>query len=210
MREFTHRDVNWKMILIFSILVLFVSIKQDMDRNTPVTTKWELSFQHIGPIAFEQCDATDEYLYFSYMNSVSSVDVYDRQACYLYSLVFSDKQNGAIYLRCDQDKMYIKLRNDYVYVFQGKEELACMTEAEADSKGYTNAWFKAAESRLDVDNSQLYLLDEQGQCIAEIEKPQEINESFRLELSQKANTVMKVLCVFSFLCFCMYVIFKKT
>lgn len=209
MKRFIRPDDIWRVLFAFCVLVLFLTFKQRMDMYTSVNTEWTLSSQHVGPICYKQCDATDEYLYFSYQNSRSSVDVYDRQASYLYTLVFSDRPNGAVYLRSEQDMMYIKLRNDYVYVFQGKEELACMSETEADSKGYTNAWFKGANSRLVVDDSRLYLLDEQGLCIAEMEKPEEVKEPFRYELSEMENTVLEFLCVLLFLCFCLCVIFRK-
>ena len=208
MSRFTHPKDTWKVLLVFCVLALCLTVKQSMERNAPVNTEWTLSSQHVGPRSFAQCDAAGEYLYFSYQNSRSSVDVYDRQACYLYTLVFSDRENGVIYLRCDQDEMYIKLRNDYVYVFRGKEELACLTESEADSKGYTNAWFKNADSRLVVADSILYLLDEQGQRIDQMVKPEEIKEPFRLELSETAYMVVKILCVLLFFCFCGYVIFS--
>lgn len=79
--------------------------------------------------------------------------------------------------------------------------MACMPESEANSKGYTNAWIKATESRLIVKDSLLYLLDEQGQCIDKMEKPVEVKEPIRLELSEMTNVVLKILCVFLFLCF---------
>ena len=204
-----HSEKNWRVLVVFLILVAFLSIKQSIDRSTPMPATWTLSNGHIGPVAFSQCDATDEYLYFSYYNSTTSVDVYDLDANYLYTLCFPDRNNGTVYIRSDQNKMYVKLRNDYVFVFQGKEELSCMTEAEADSKGYTNDWFQAAHSRLVVDDSRLYLMDEQGQFIAELEKPKSVKEAFRLEVSESTNTVFKILSVIMFMCFCIHVVFRK-
>lgn len=209
MSSFKHPENTWKVMLVFGALVLCLSIKQHMDINAPVNTEWTLSSKHVGPVCFEQCDAAGEYLYFSYQNSRSSVDVYTREGSYLYTLVFSDRENGAMYLRSDQDKLYIKLRNDYVYVFKGKQELACMTESEADSLGYTNAWFKDAKSKLVVEASRLYLIDEQGQRIDQMEKPEEIKEPFNLGISETANKVVKILFVFLFLCFFIYVMFSK-
>ena len=208
MSENPHSEKNRKVFALFLILVVFLSIKQSIDRSTPMPATWTLSNGHIGPVAFSQCDATDEYLYFSYSNSRTSVDVYDLDANYLYTLCFPDRNNGAVYIRSDQNKMYIKLRNDYVFVFQGKEELSFMTEEEADSKGYTNDWFQAADSRLVVDDSRLYLMDEQGQLIAELEKPKSVKEPFRIEVSESTNTVFKILSV-AFMCFWFFVAFRK-
>ena len=79
-----------------------------------------------------------------------------------------------MYIRCDENLLYVKLRNDIVYIFSGTEEIAKLAEDEANASGYTNQWFKNTDSKLRVKDGFVYLLASEGKESARIAKPSSI------------------------------------
>ena len=177
--------IKQKTVCMISLLIIsavFLMVHFVMNRpvsdNYEVLTNshdWTISTERKNRGTFGQCDATDHHLYFSYWNSNNSqIDVYDNQGGFLYMISFQDRKNGRIYIRCDHSQVYVKLRNDTVFIFEGIDEIEKLSENEADQLGYTNDWFQSAVSSISVDNDNIYRLDANGNPTSQITKPKTV------------------------------------
>lgn len=195
------KNLGKKLAIVFLIVIILLEMGNEIwakDKND--MSNYMFSTKQNSLAAFGQCDATDEFMYFSYWGKTSRVEVYDSNACFLYSIVFDDVENGRMYIRCEQDNLILKLRNDNVYIFCGREMLAFLTEEEADSRGYTNDWFQNMESRLKIEGNSIYLMDTEGQLQNTVSKPAAIIESSSsLDSEQLVNRGVFSICIILFL-----------
>lgn len=121
--------------------------------------------------SFGKCDTAGGFVYFTYRSGRSLVAVYDMKGNYLQTIEFTDFNNGDIYIRREQGKLILKLRNDNVFVLKGKEVIAIMTQEEADRTGYTDNWFKNAEKRYEVTENAIRVRNEEGDvCTFQLSK----------------------------------------
>lgn len=158
----------------YFILFLLVAILLNLDLQLEKPTTYSFSAAKTTHAAFGQCDATDKYMYFTYWGKDSRVEIYDNNAVFLGTLIFEDIRNGRMYIRCEQERLFVKLRNDNVYVFRGAEEMACLSDEEANALGYTDEWFKSAQSKLRVVGEYINVLDSEGTVLTQIAKPSSI------------------------------------
>ena len=76
------------MIKYFILFLLVVGILANLDFYPDKTTTYSISSSQTTHAAFGQCDATNEYMYFTYWGNDSRVEVYDRNASFLCSIIF--------------------------------------------------------------------------------------------------------------------------
>lgn len=132
---------------------------------------WAICYQQgVRTSDYIQCDATSEYLYFTYMEH-NCVDVYDMNGEFLYSFLFPDRQNGVIYIRCEDDHVYISTKSKILYIFKGTEELDHMDHDEASEKGYNFNWFYKHKPYITVDNQWISCSDTDGVVFKQIPTP---------------------------------------
>lgn len=132
---------------------------------------WVICYQQgIRTRTFYQFDATDSYLYFSYSKN-GCVDVYDTQGVFLYSIIFPERQNGAVCVRCENNLAYIFSKDHILYIFSGAEEVEHMDDSTASERGYDFFWFSDNEPNITVDSESICFLDETGSVIKRIPTP---------------------------------------
>lgn len=79
---------------------------------------------------FDEVDGTDQYFYVLIGNTV---DAYDHQGNYDYSLVFTAKaQNGGTSMVCSEDTLYVSTKDNKIHAFRGKEYFGTVTREELD------------------------------------------------------------------------------
>ena len=123
---------------------------------------WEISYQLGQRIAnYYQCDASDDYIYFSY-SKYSCVDVYNMDGVFLYSYIFPDMQNGSMNVRCEDNYIYIGAKDNSVHIFDGVEEVAHLSRDEAIENGYDFSWFREENSRMKVNSEWICVLNYDG------------------------------------------------
>lgn len=121
--------------------------------------------------SFGKCDTAGGYVYFTYRSNKTLITVYDFDGNYLQTIEFNDFDNGDVSLRREQDQMILRLRNDNVFIIQGKEVISGMTKAEAEIIGYTNDWFRNAEKHYEVTEDAIHVHDEEGNvCVFRLSK----------------------------------------
>lgn len=138
---------------------------------------WVLCYQQgCRTGSFYQYDATDDCLYFSY-SKYACVDVYDTQGVFLYSIIFPERQNGSVSVRCEDNRVYISTKDNILYVFAGTEEVEHIDYDTAAKKGYDFFWFYHNEPHITVDGSWISWLDETGNVIKQIPTPAAIKNT---------------------------------
>ena len=91
---------------------------------------------------YTDSDCTDEYLYFAYGGQWSSlVDVYDHSGNFLYTLFFTDRDNGRLQIGCLDGFLCVMVKSGTVFVFDGEKEVNRFTHDQAATQGLTAAWF---------------------------------------------------------------------
>lgn len=125
---------------------------------------------------FYQFDATDTHLYFSY-SEYSCVDVYDIQGTFLYSIIFPDRQNGSVNVRCEDNQAYICSKFDTLYIFEDIEEVERMDCDTAREKGFDFFWFYDNKPIITVDRNWISWYDESGEITKQIATPSAIRKT---------------------------------
>lgn len=111
----------------------------------------------------------NEYVFFSY--SVGSfVDAYDHNGIYQFTIIVPDSQNGTVSIRCDGDLLYISSKQDLIYIFDGTEQVDCLTDEESELAGYDWRWFND-QPGLEKDKNYIYLKDENGNIVLQATIP---------------------------------------
>ena len=72
------------LFLIFVFLSFF--IKDTTKNDESFRAKYWFSNEQNSISAFRQCDATDEFMYFTYQNNISRVEVYDDNGLFQYTI----------------------------------------------------------------------------------------------------------------------------
>ena len=202
---------NVRVLLIAGIMLAFFLIKCFFSQGyfpKPNEQAWHIGTSPASSRRFGQCDATDDRLFFSYWGKISQVDAYDHEGTFLYSLEFQDLSNGQVYIRCRENMLYIKLRNNNVFVFQGSDMISGLTEDQADAQGLTDDWFREGRS-LCFQDSGLYYQGGQGNLIP-VTVPEQITlPLYLLDFSPDINRLVVSICAILFFSFFAYHIFKK-
>lgn len=123
-------------------------------------------------------DATADYVFFSYSSRQSVVDVYDRKGVYAFSFRFSDQQNGVLSLQCQDDLLYVGLKNNSVMVFDRDCLIAVYGGQEAKEMGFDYFWFEEPSKSIVLDGLTFYALDDTGERQQQIPVPGHIAHSF--------------------------------
>lgn len=141
---------------------------------------WVLCYQQGTRTSnFYQYDATDSCLYFSY-SKPGCVDVYDTQGVFLYSIIFPERQNGTVCVRCENNLTYIRTKDNILYVFSGTEEVQHMDYDAAKEIGYDSFWFRDNTPHVTVDSKWICWLDETGSVNKQIPSPPVIRDTIPL------------------------------
>ena len=143
-----------------------------------------------------------------FFSSRSCVYAYSHDGTYLYTLEFRDISNGNIYIRCEGERLYIKLRNNNVLVFQGRILIDAMNEDEADTLGFSNDWFFGG-SALAAEKDVLYFLDNQQNRIPVAVPSQILLPQDRVFIDEKTDGLIVLAVAVLVFGFCGYHIFKK-
>ena len=195
--------------LLFSIIIMWImcstlcfathiSPKSGLSEKEAQTfanenNTWVICYQQGSRTSnFYQYDATDSYLYFSYSKH-NCVDVYDMEGVFLYSIVFPERKNGGISVRCENSQVYICTKDNILYVFSGTEEVVHMNYDTAAEKGYNFFWFYDNEPHISVDGKWIRWIDETGDVIKNIPTPQIIMKT--TPPSRAAMIVMPIIAV---------------
>lgn len=125
---------------------------------------------------FYQYDATDTRLYFSY-SEYSCVDVYDLEGTFLYSLVFPNRENGSVNVRCENNLAYISSKDNILYIFSDRVETENMDYDTARKEGYDFYWFNENDPSMTVDDYHISWYDESGALIKQIQTPSVIQQT---------------------------------
>jgi len=147
-------------------------------RSTEPTGTWSIGKVRNERGAFDQCDATAENLYFSYIvGGKIFVDVYDNDGQFLYLISVVDNfQNGGNSMRCHDERLYIRMKNGSVYVFQGQELVRTLSSQEAEELGFTYHWFEKRNVNLAMDDMYIYRVDGEGTPISQTPRDPEIRK----------------------------------
>lgn len=147
-------------------------------RSTEPTRTWSIGKVRNERGAFDQCDATAENLYFSYIVSGKIfVDVYNNDGQFLYLVsVVDNRQNGGNSMRCHDERLYIRMKNGSVYVFQGQELVRTLSRQEAEELGFTYYWFEKRNVTLSMDDMYIYRVDGEGKPISQTPRDPEIRK----------------------------------
>lgn len=146
--------------------------------------------------AFDWCSATDNYLYFSYSGELGGVDVYDETGAFLCWIYFEDIEKGSIRL-CNVDNLlYVQLRNNTVYIFDGITLVERLSEADAINSGFNATWFKSQPPNLEVTEDHVYKLNQDGSRMSQINRPVYVHSGPSASNLQKASYV-EILCTIS-------------
>lgn len=138
---------------------------------------WVICYQQGNRTSnFFQYDATDANLYFSYSKH-NCVDVYDRSGVFLYSIIFPERQNGGINVRCEDNRAYICSKDNVLYIFSGTGEEEQMDYDTAAEKGYDFFWFYNNKPQITVDGRWICWLDGTGSVIDRIPTPPTIKNT---------------------------------
>ena len=138
---------------------------------------WVVCYQQgVRTSNFDQYDATDQYLYISYSKH-NCVDIYDMRGVFLYSFLFPERQNGSVSVRCENNQVYIRTKDDDIYIFDGVEEVEHMDYDTAQKKGYDFFWFYDNNPRVTIDGKEISWLSESGDAINQIPTPSVIKET---------------------------------
>lgn len=154
-------------IVVFILGCIIITIKGELIEK-PKRREMNYSYTQSQKklISFRNCDTVGGFIYLLYRSSKSMVAVYDTEGFFLRTIEFTDFQNGDIYMRSEKNQLVLKLRNDNVFLIQGDEVIAGMTQEEANAIGYTDTWFRAAETRYRVTEGVVHVCSDDGNTYA--------------------------------------------
>lgn len=207
-------DRRNKHTLIIAVLMMaLLLLKPHFYRGyfpTPEDQEWSLGVAPNLTRKYSQCDATQDTLFFSnHSGTISQVYAYGHDGAFQYCLAFRDISNGRMLIRCQEGNLYLKLRNNNVFVFQGSNMIAGLTEDQADAQGFTNDWFRSGASTLVLHEGALYYQDDQQNLVpvtvpAQIQLPQEY--AF---VDSETGGIIVLICAATVIGFIAYIASKK-
>ncbi len=156
-------------LIVFLLGSIVTHYRMNYQRDH-ATGNW-ISYELPAGIRYEDCTATDEYMYFIHSGSRVSVAVFDLEGEFQHTLVFEDINKGNAYMRAEAGRIYVRLRKGTVFAFQGEENILKLDQEAAESAGYSYKWIRSGESRLRFDEEQLYYTEEDGVTIRTIPFP---------------------------------------
>lgn len=153
-------------LLAFLLLCALLAIKKEyIDIPKTSVSTYSYTQNRVDLVPFGQCDITDQFVYFTYRMKKTIVVVYDLNANYLQTIEFTDSENGAAYIRSDQDHLVLKLRNNSVFFISGETVTTTLTEEEADRLGYTDEWFESFKRKVEVKKESVSVYNEEGSIV---------------------------------------------
>lgn len=164
-----------ELISVIGILFL-ISYVTASRRGTEPTGTWAIGTERHEREYVYECDATAENLYFSYLvGNKMIIDVYSNDGQFLYLIsVVDNYTSGGNDMRCYDGKLYIQMKNNAVYVFQGKELVQTLSSKEAWELGLTEHWFEKRNITLTMDDMYIYRVDGEGTTISRTPRDPEI------------------------------------
>lgn len=166
---------------------------------------WDISYQKAARKGkYSQIDASDDYLFLAYPKN-SCVDVYNHTGEFQYAIILPDCQNGSIRIRCEENYLFVRDKNNMVYVFDGKQEIERMDHSQATNKGYSFFWFEEKKSLQRTDGTVYIEIDQSGNVVKRILLP---NEDRHINVMRVVILIIAVLVHLFFLL--RYLILKKT
>ena len=172
-------------LLILTWVIPTSAIAVDFDENNEKDARnfanehdtWVICYQQgVRNSDFYQYDATDNFIFFSY-SEYSCVDVYNMDGIFQFTLIFPNKQNGGVNVRCIGNNVYISTKDSEVYVFDGTQEIAHLSRDEAVSNGYDSSWFRNKDGCMAVDSEWISIFDTNGTIIIRIQTPTIIKQT---------------------------------
>ena len=161
----------WMAALLLAGLITVIACAMPTVFAAEENESWHISMQQGSrKHDYYDCDATGEYLYFSY-TEYSCVDVYNLDGVFQYSIILPDRQNGGVRVRCLENRVYISAKNNIIYVFEDREEIQRIDYRTAYEMGYLSLWFSENPSKIRVDQEHISWLDGNGAVIHQIETP---------------------------------------
>ena len=113
-------------------------------------------------VAITDYDIADQYVFFSYSEGRSVVEAFDLNGNYLFSISFADRQKGTILVQGEGKQIFIRTKNDGVFIFDGDQLVEILDEQTAKHRGYDYEWFSTKQNRLKFTGMRLHVLDEAG------------------------------------------------
>ncbi len=116
-------------------------------------------------------DATTDYVYFAYSEKNSIVDVFDSQGNFLYSILFENQEKGGLLIRCEDEMLYVRLKNDDVMVFNGDRLTQSFGKEESEKAGMDYHWFNEKPVSIRLKGIRFYRMDALGHTQHQIAVP---------------------------------------
>lgn len=186
-------------IIVFVVISIYpVSFRH----GTKPTGTWSIGTVRNERRSFEQCDATAEYLYFSYIVSGGIyVDVYSNDGEFLYLISVADNnQNGRNRMRCHDESLYICMKDGSVYVFQGKEFVHALSSREAQELGFTYHWFEKRNITLTMDDMYIYRVDGEGNPTSYTPRdPKIYKQNYIVDYGDSGNSAIRLVIIVVFI-----------
>lgn len=116
-------------------------------------------------------DTTDTHIYFLYTERASCVDVFDHNGNFQFSLHFSSRENGSMFIRCHDGYLYVSTKYGNVFVFDGEQQIACFSEADAKLKGFDVHWFTSRDNTTKLGWGTMSVYHSDGNLTSTIKVP---------------------------------------
>lgn len=157
-------DIILKIIWIIVFVYLMIDIFWD---------KTEIPYVNIGSsvVFYDEVDkdsvitdidATEEYIYYAYFG-IDVVSAYDWNGKYQFSIAVHNEKNGAIDIRCLDDKLYIHDAGSNVFVYEGTELLETILREQTQ---YELSWFHKTSGL--VKEQDDHLVDQNGEYVMDL------------------------------------------
>ena len=123
-------------------------------------------------------DATSDYVFISYSSRQSVIDVFDWQGGYVFSFRLPDQQNGGLSIQCQDNLLYVHLKNGNVLVFDGDCPVSAYSAQEAKEQELDYFWFESPSKTMTLKGLTFYGLDQNGERQNKIPIPGRIAYSY--------------------------------
>ena len=179
------KNKNTIPFLMFAIIVFahicinyyFGSTSKNDDEHSAVQTPSAYAVEHNAPLqktAITDYDIAGDLLFFSYSEGVSVVEAYNLNGDYVFSVHFSNQQNGTVLIRGEENKLYVRTKSDDVFVFEGDRLIETLRKEDADAAGYNYVWFSKKSSGVKFVGMHLRILDSIGRLSTDVPVPDRI------------------------------------
>ena len=116
-------------------------------------------------------DITDTHIYFLYTERASCVDVFDHNGSFQFSLHFSGRENGSMFIRCHDGYLYVSTKYGNVFVFDGEQQIARFSEADAKLNGFDVHWFTNRDNTTKFGWGTMRVYNSDGNLTSTIKLP---------------------------------------